>query len=65
MEKMIADCEVECSKRPVSAAMKRKNDDFDSCNDYVYGMLEDVFGFLCEVVKMETIDVPKAKNNLE
>ena len=61
MEKMIADCGVEDSKRPVSIAMKRNNDDCDSCNDYVYGMLEDVFGFLCEVVEMGINDVSEAK----
>ena len=65
MEKMIAGCEVEGSERPISIAMKRNNDDGDSCNNYVYGMLEDVLGFLCEVVEMRTNDVSEAKNNLE
>lgn len=65
MEKMIAGGEVKCSKYPASIAKKGENDDCDSCNDYVYEMLENVFGFLCEVVEMRTNDVSGAKNNLE
>jgi len=45
--------------------MKRNNDDCDACNNYVYRMLEDVLGFLCEVVEMRVNNTVETKNNLK
>lgn len=64
MKKMPECCGVECSKCPASIVSKENNDDCDFFNDYVYGMLEDVFVFMCEVVEMGTNDVSREENNL-